>query len=138
MSNEDARSIVAQGLERRKQLFAEHEAALEQYEQDMIDTCNTHCADAKLLRQNEETGRLNREQREARRAARAEAQAKEQAREEATTTAVKRYILACMGIFWLTAFTHLPIWAAVTCALGLAVFPAVYIFRLYYPLEVSA
>ena len=138
MSSEDARSIVAKGLERRKQLFAEQEAALEQYEQDMIDTCNTHCADAKLLRQNEETGRLNREQIEARRAARAEALAKKQAREEAATTAVKRYILVCMGILWLTAFTHLPLWAAITLALGLAVFPAAYIFRLYYPLEVSA
>lgn len=138
MSNEDARSIVDKGLRRRRQLFAEQEAALEQYEQDMIDTCNTHCADAKLLRQHEETGRLNRQQMEARRAERAEALAKEQAREEATTMAIKRYVLACLGFFWLTAFTHLPVWAAVTCALGLAVFPAVYIFRLYYPLEVSA
>ena len=49
--------------------------------------------------------------------------------------AVKKYGVFCLAILCLTIFTHLPLWGAITTALGMAVFPAVYIFRLYYPLE---
>lgn len=137
MSNEEAKRYVSAGLELRRHARqeAEREAKLEQYEQDMIETCNINCADARFSRQQEAAGRINREIIEARRAARAEALAQELAKEEAATTAVKRYIITCMAIFWLTAFTYLPVWAAITLALGLAVFPAVYIFRLYYPVD---
>lgn len=135
MSNEEAKRYVSAGLELRRNARqeAEREAKLEQYEQDMIETCNINCADARFSRQQEAAGRKNREIIEARRAARAEALAQELAKEEEATTAVKRYIITCMAILWLTAFTYLPIWAAITLDLGLAVFPAAYIFRLYYP-----
>lgn len=137
MSSEEAKHIVNAGLERRKaeRLEAEQEARLEQYEQDMIATCNENCADAKEQRRLEDTGRLAMEQAEARRAARKEALAREMAREEAATGAVKKYMVGCMVILWLTAWTNLPIWAAVTLALGLMVFPLTYIFRLYFPAD---
>lgn len=137
MSSEEAKRTVTAGLQQRREArqLAEQEAQLEQYEQEQIQFCNEHCADAKFQRRMEETGRLNQEQMEARRAARAEALAKELAREEAATTAVKRYGISCMAILCLTIFTNLPLWAAVTLALGLGVFPAAYIFRLYYPLR---
>lgn len=139
MSSDEAKRIVSAGLERRKaaRKEAEQEARLEQYEQDMIETCNKSCADAKEQRRLDDAGRLTRVQAEARRAARMEARAKEQAREDAATAAVKRYILICMAIFWLTAFTNLPVWAAITLSLGLAVFPVVYIFRLYFPVATA-
>ncbi len=135
MSGNEAKRIVLEGLERRRQARYDREEQLEQYEQDMIVACNEHCAGAKVLRQMEETGRLNREQNNARRRARAEALAKEQARDDAAVAAGKRYAITCMAILWLTAFTYLPVWAAVTLALGLGVFPAAYIFRLYFPMR---
>lgn len=137
MSNDEAKRIVRAGLERRRDArqLAEQEARLEQYELDMIETCNENCADAKIQRRMEESERLTREQMEARRAARAEALAKELAREEAATTAVKRYVIACMAILCMTIFTNLPMWAAVTLVVGLAVFPVAYIFRLYFPAD---
>lgn len=137
MSNDEARKIVQSGLDRRKEdrQIAEREGRLERYEQDMIDTCNKNCANAKVLRLTEESGRLQKQQMEAKRLARAEALAKEMEREEKACSAVKKYIVACMALLCLTIFTYLPMWAAVTFALGLAVFPAAYVFRLYYPLE---
>lgn len=136
MSNE-ARQIVQAGLDRRKadRETAAREAKLERYEQDQIRCCNEHSANAKVLRQMDETGRIQQEQFKARQAAKAEALAKEREREQAAAGAVKKYIFACMATLCLTIFTNLPLWAAVTLALGLGVFPAAYIFRLYYPLE---
>ena len=136
MSNE-ARQIVQAGLDRRKadRETAAKEARLEKYEQDQIHFCNVHSANAKEQRQLEETGRRNRQQYEARKAAREQALAMEMAREQAATDAVKKYITACLAIFTLTIFTHLPVWAAFTTIMGLAVFPVCYIFRLYFPAE---
>lgn len=137
MSSEEAKRYVSDGLERRRaaRQEAEQEARLERYEQEQIQFCNENCADAKVQRRIDETGRLNLERAEARRAARKEALAKEQAREDAATLAVKRYVIVCMVFLWLTAFTQLPVWAAVALDLGLGVFPAAYIFRLYFPME---
>ena len=137
MSSEEAKRIVSAGLELRKaaRLEAERESRLEQYEQDMIATCNERCADAKEQRRLDDAGRLTREQAQARKAARAEARAKEQAREDAAVRAAKYYVIACMVILWATAWTNLPLWAAVTLALGLMVFPMAYIFRLYFPVD---
>ena len=135
--NNEARKIVQAGLDRRKadRETAAREARLERYEQDQIRCCNEHSANAKVLRLMDETGRMQREQYEARRAAREQALALELAREQAAIDAVKRYGVFCLAMLCLTIFTYLPLWAAITTALGLGVFPAAYIFRLYYPLE---
>lgn len=136
MSNE-ARQIVQAGLDRRKadRETAAREARLERYEQDQIRCCNEHSANAKVLRLMDETGRMQQEQVKARQAAKAEALAKELEREQAATDAVKKYGVFCLAILCLTIFTYLPLWGAITTALGMGVFPAAYIFRLYYPLE---
>lgn len=137
MSSDEARRIVQIGLDRRKEDrdTAAKEARLEKYEQDQIHFCNVHSANAKEQRQLEETGRRNMQQYEARRAAREQALALELAREQAAIDAVRKYGVFCLEILCLTIFTHLPMWAAITTALGMGVFPAAYIFRLYYPLE---
>lgn len=137
MSSDEARRIVQIGLDRRKEDrdTAAKEARLEKYEQDQIHFCNVHSANAKEQRQLEETGRRNMQQYEARRASRQQALALELAREQAAIDAVRKYGVFCLEILCLTIFTHLPLWGAITTALGMAVFPAVYIFRLYYPLE---
>lgn len=73
MSSEEAKRIISEGLERRKaeQEEARKEARLEHYEREQIRICNKHCAGAKQLRQQQETGRLNRYLEEARNAAKA-------------------------------------------------------------------
>ena len=137
MSNNEARQIVQAGLDRRKadRETAAREARLERYEQDQIRCCNEHSANAKVLRLMNETGRMQREQYEARKAARQQALAKELEREQAATDAVKKYGVFCLAMLCLTIFTHLPMWGAITTAVSMGVFPAAYIFRLYYPLE---
>lgn len=137
MSSDEARRIVQIGLDRRKEDrdTAAKEARLEKYEQDQIHFCNVHSANAKERRQLEETGRRNKQQYEARRAARQQALALELAREEAATDAVRKYVVFCLAMLCLTIFTHLPLWGAITTAVSMGVFPAAYIFRLYYPLE---
>ena len=82
MSNEENKRIVAQGLERRKadREAAQQESRLEQYEQDMITTCNAHCADAKMQTRMDETGRLQRMEWQALQEKRREALRKERER----------------------------------------------------------
>lgn len=137
MSSDEARRIVQIGLDRRKEErdTAAREARLDKYEQDQIRFCNVHSANAKEQRQREETGRIQREQMEERRIARAAALAQEKERDEAATDAVKKYAVICLAILCLTIFTYLPLWGAITLIVSLAVFPAAYIFRLYFPLE---
>lgn len=135
MSGEEAKKTVAAGLEQRRNARNEREAKLDRVEQNMISACNKHCADAKKQRLEDDTIRLDLEQKEARAAARREARAVEAAKEMASQKAIRMYGLACLVILLVSAWTKLPLWAAATLAFGLAVFPAVYIFRLYVPLE---
>ncbi len=137
MSNDEARRIVTAGLDRRKaeRETEAQEARLDRYEREQIRFCNEHSANAKFLRLMDETGRMQQEQYKARQAAKAEALAKELERDQAANDAAKKYAVSCMGILCLTIFTHLPVWAAITLCVSLAVFPAAYIFRLYFPAE---
>lgn len=107
------------------------EGRLEQYELDMIRQLNIHCADAKK-------DTASREREEARRSEREAARAKDREREEKGTQAVRLYVHSCVGNLLLVGFTSFPWWAAIALALGLAVFPVVYIYRLYVPLGVKA
>lgn len=136
MTSAEAKTIISAGLESRKseQQLAAQEARLEQYEQEQILACNEHSADAKARRQKEETGRMNRELLEARRAEKARAIAEAQAKEDAAIAAVKKFCYACFGLAMLTTWTPMEWWAAAALIAGGAVFPAAYIFRLYYPM----
>lgn len=107
------------------------ERQLDQYELDMIQRLNVHCRDKK-----EETAAL--ELKKIRAAQRQEAQRKARELNEKATQAVRKYVYACVGILLLVGFTSFPWWAAVALTLGLAVFPAAYIYRLYVPLGVKA
>lgn len=134
MTSAEAKTIISAGLERRKteQQMAAQEARLEQYEQEQIRTCNEHSADAKAQRQKEETGRINRELLEARRAEKARAIAEAKAKEDAAFTAAKRFCYSSLGIAMVATWTPMEWWAAAALIAGLAVFPAAYVFRLYY------
>ena len=126
------RRIVEAGLAQKKELSiqreAEREAAQEAYEQDMITACNLHCADARKERQKAEENAQ-------RRAEIAQAKAKAVELEYKATNAVRLYAMLCLVVLLASAVTHLPFWAAMALIIPGAIFPAIYIFRLYNPIE---
>ena len=125
----EAKLYVQAGLDRRNAERKERirEGELDQYELDMIHRLNIHCADKK----EEAAAEAKRKAREASRQA---AQLKEWERQQKGIEAIRQYGMACVGILLLVGFTNFPGWAAATLALGLAEFPAIYIYRLYSPL----
>lgn len=129
MSSDEAREIVAAGLENRKaeRQHREQEQKLESYEQDMMAMISEKSAKAK----EKELKQKNRETVKALAAARRQEQKR---RDAAAEDAVKRYGYICLAIFLLATWTPLPWYGAAALVAGLGVFPAVYIFRLYYPL----
>lgn len=137
MDSIEAKRLVTLGLEYRRaeREEAEKDAFLEAYEQEQIQFCNTNKLTAEMKREAEEATRRKMAEAAERQKARAAELAKEMARDNAAAAACRYYGAACIGLLLLTALTRMPLWAAITMALGLAVFPAAYIFRLYYPLE---
>lgn len=133
---EEARQIVSQGLELRKVRREEErkEEQLEQYEQDMITSCNLHFADAKKdrLSMEEKAARWN--EAAARKAAREAARAKAWDIENRTNKAIEKWGIASLVVLLVSAVTQMPFLVAMALILGGAVFPAAYIFRLHYPI----
>lgn len=70
-----------------------------------------------------------------RRAERAKAKADMVIKDMKAEDACRKYGIACLVILILTAITKMNIFFSIALALGLAVFPAVYIYRLYVPIE---
>ncbi len=104
--------------------------ALEVYEAEMISGINAHRA-ARAAQV------LSREELIAERVAADKAAREDMEREYKSSEAIKRYILVCLATLCFSAFSPFPVWAAAAFCLGGVVFPASYIFRLYYPIEES-
>ena len=105
--------------------------ALDAYEMEMISGINAHRA-ARAAQA------ISREERIAERVAADKAMREDKEREYKSSEAIKRYILVCLATLYFAAFSPFPVWAAATFCLGGAVFPASYIFRLYFPIEEEA
>lgn len=125
-----AKQYVEAGLERRRANRQAREEQLEDFEQEMISFCNKHSADSKKIQAKKEKCETNR-------AMRAEKRAAMRQKEEAAEMACTKYGYACVAILLLSAWTPLPFYAAVALIAGLAVFPAVYIVKLFGLLEVK-
>ena len=125
-----AKQYVEAGLERRRANRQAREEQLEDFEQEMISFCNKHSADSKKIQAKKEKCETNR-------AMRAEKRAAMRQKEEAAEMACTNYGYACVAILLLSAWTPLPLYAAVALIAGLAVFPAVYIVKLFGLLEVK-
>jgi len=128
----DTQDIFKRNLEYHQKEKAAQEAdkALDAYEMEMISGINAHRA-ARAAQA------LTREELIAERAAADKAAREDMEREEKSSEAIKRYILVCLATLCFSAFSPFPVWAAVTFCLGGAVFPATYIFRLYFPINES-
>lgn len=102
--------------------------ALDAYEVEMISGINAHRA-ARAAQA------LSRDELIAERVAADKAMREDMEREYKSSEAIKRYILVCLATLCFSAFSPFPVWAAAAFCLGGAVFPASYIFRLYFPIE---
>ena len=135
MSSEEARQIVSDGLERRKEERAQRDAELDRQERMLRLTINGNHTDRTMSEaQQKERQRLEAvERRKQREQERIEAEKRCFEAEDA----VRRYGVVCLVILLMTAVTRANLWVMASLALGMGVFPAVHIFRLFYPAEES-
>lgn len=126
----DTQDIFKRNLEYHKKEKAAQAAdrALDAYEVEMISGINAHRAVRAAQA-------ISREELIAERVAADRAAREDMEREYKASEAIKRYILVCLATLCFAAFSPFPVWAAATFCLGGGVFPASYIFRLYYPIE---
>lgn len=128
----DTQDIFKRNLEYHQKEKAAQAAdrALDAYEAEMISGINAHRA-ARAAQA------LSRDERIAERVAADKAMREDMEREYKSSEAIKRYILVCLATLCFSAFSPFPVWAAAALCLGGGVFPASYIFRLYFPIEES-
>lgn len=133
MSNEEARQIVENGLAQKKIQRQQREAELENQERLLRVTIN----DNHLMQAITEAQKKEQQQEEARkqREARAKARAERALRDQKAEEACNSYFITCLVILLVSAITRLNFFVAMALILGLAVFPAAYIYRLYYPIK---
>ncbi len=126
----DTQDIFKRNLEYHQKEKAAQAAdrALDAYEAEMISGINAHWAASAAQA-------LSRDELIAERVAADKAIRENMEREYKSSEAIKRYILVCLATLCFAAFSPFPVWAAAAFCLGGAVFPAAYIFRLYFPIE---
>lgn len=133
MSCDEARNVVSAGLERRREDRVRREKALEDQARQLRLTISGNHATKTMT----EIQRKAMEEEEARKrkAERAKAKADMEARDMKAEYACRKYGIVCLLIILLTAVSRMNVFFSMALTLGLAVFPAVYIYRLYVPLE---
>lgn len=133
MSSNEARQIVEDGLEKKKLERAQRDAALEDQARQLRLTISGNHAERTMS----EIQRKAREEAEARerRAERVRAKAARVYRDMKVEQIVRSYGVLCLLILLLTAVTRMNILVSIALVLGMAVFPAADIYRLYFPAE---
>ena len=133
MSCDEARCVVTEGLERRREARIRRDAELETQARQLRMTISGNHA----LKTMTEIQRKALEEEEARqrKAERAKAKADLVIKDMKAEDACRKYGFAVLLVILLTAVSRMNVFFSLALALGLAVFPAVYIYRLYNPLE---
>ena len=133
MSCDEARCIVTEGLERRREARIRRDAELETQARQLRMTISGNHA----LKTMTEIQRKALEEEEARqrKAERAKAKADLVIKDMKAEDACRKYGIVVILIILLTAISRMNVFFSLALVLGLAVFPAVYIYRLYNPLE---
>ena len=133
MSSNEARQIVEDGLDRRREERIRRDAALENQARQLRQTISGNHA-MKTMSEIQRKAMAEEEARK-RRAERAKAKAEMVIKDMKAEDACRKYGIAVLLIILLTAVSRMNVFFSLALALGLAVFPAVYIYRLYNPLE---
>ena len=133
MSTNEARKIVEDGLERKRIEREQRDAALEDQARQLRLTISGNHAEKTMS----EIQRRVREEEEARkrRAERVQAKAARVYRDMKVEQIVRSYGVLCLLILLLTAGTRMNILVSIALILGMAVFPTVDIYRLYFPVK---
>lgn len=133
MSADEARSIVTAGLERRKAYRERMDAALEDQARQLRMTISGNHAQKTMT----EIQRKAMEEEEARKrkAERAKAKADLVIKGMKAEYACRKYGIVVLLIILLTAVSRMNVFFSLALMIAMAVFPAVYIYRLYNPLE---
>ena len=133
MSAEEARNVVNAGLERRKEERELRDAVLEdQARQLRLTISGNH-----TMKTMTEIQRKAMEEEEAlkRKAERAKAKADLVIKDMKAEDACRKYGFVVLLIILLTAVSRMNVFFSLALMIAMAVFPAVYIYRLYNPLE---
>ena len=133
MSSNEARQIVTEGLERRREDRVRRDAALEEQARQLRLTISGNHAEKTMTEIQRKA--LEEEEVRKRRAERAKAKADLVIKDMKAEAACRKYCLVCLLILLLTAVFRMNVFFSIALVLSLAVFPAVYIYRLYNPLE---
>lgn len=133
MSCDEARSVVSAGLERRREDRVRRDAALEDQARQLRQTISGNHA----MKTMSEIQRKAMEEEEARKrkAERAKAKADLVIKDMKAEDACRKYGFVVLLVILLTAVSRMNVFFSLALVLGLAVFPVVYIYRLYNPLE---
>lgn len=133
MSTNEARQIVTDGLDRRREDRIRRDAALEDQARQLRQTISGNHA-MKTMTEIQRKAMAEEEARK-RKAERAKAKADMVIKDMKAEDACRKYGFAVLLIILLTAVSRMNVFFSLALVLGLAVFPAVYIYRLYNPLE---
>ena len=133
MSADEMRSVVTAGLERRREYRERMDAALEDQARQLRLTISGNHAHKTMTEVQRKA--MEAEEARKRRAERAKAKADLVIKDMKAEDACRKYCLVCLLILLLTAVSRMNVFFSIALVLSLAVFPAVYIYRLYNPLE---
>lgn len=133
MSADEMRSVVTAGLERRKEARIRMDAALEDQARQLRQTISGNHAQKTMTEVQRKA--MEAEEARKRRAERAKAKADMVIKDMKAEDACRKYAIVCLLILVLTAVSRMNVFFSISLVLSLAVFPAVYIYRLYNPLE---
>ena len=133
MSSNEARQIVQDGLEQRKIERERRDAQLEQQERILRLKINDNHTWKTLSEAQQE--KIRKEAEAEYKKIRAEKKAQALARELEVEDTVQKSILTGLSILLAAGIFRLNVFVALALVLGLAIFPAVKIYRLYFPLE---
>lgn len=133
MSSEEARQIVADGLERRKEEQVQKDAEMDRQERMLRLTINGNHTERTLS----EAQKKEQEKEKARqcRAAKEKARKDRAARDMAAEMAVNQYGIVCLVIILVSCVFRLNFFVFLALVLGLAVFPVAKIYKLYVMME---
>lgn len=133
MSTNEARQIVTDGLDRLKAERIRREAEMDAQAYRLWQTISDNHAQ-KTMTEIQRKAMAEEEARQ-RKAERAKAKADLVIKDMKAEDACRKYGFAVLLVILLTAVSRMNVFFSMALILGMAVFPAVYIYRLYYPLE---
>lgn len=133
MSSEEARQIVADGLERRKEEQVQKDAEMDRQERMLRLTINGNHTERTLSEAQKKE--QEKEKARQRRAAKEKARKDRAARDMAAEMAVNQYGIVCLVIILVSCVFRLNFFVFLALVLGLAVFPVAKIYKLYVMME---